>query len=426
MHNARMAASKNYWNSVIALGSALIVAGCGGGQSDPVAAAVTEISVPALPGSRSPNLARGPDGTVLLSWIELAADGHALKYSELSDGQWSASQEVAGGLDWFVNWADFPSVVPVSDKLFAAHWLVSQPEGGYAYDVFVSMSPDRGTTWTTPVRPHSDGTPTEHGFVSMYSHADGAGLVWLDGRNMANESVTDPVINGMTLRSAVISPDMTIANEQKIDGLICDCCQTDVALTARGPVAVYRDRTPDEIRDILVARATEGRWQEGRPIANDQWQISACPVNGPVIKALDNNLAVAWFTAADNVPMVRLAMSSDAGATFSAPVDVAISKIFGRVGAVWLPGGAVAVSWLAKTDAQQAEINIVRVDAGGKVGEPVVLARGQSISGFSVPQLTRVGERLLMAWTAEIDGEAGIQAAFIPISLLQPLSSFSD
>ena len=32
--------------------------------------------------------------------------------------------------------------------------------------------------------------------------------------------------------------------------MACDCCQTDAALTARGPLLVYRGRTPDEIRDI--------------------------------------------------------------------------------------------------------------------------------------------------------------------------------
>jgi len=405
---------------VIPVALLLLPAACGDKQTAPSPGPVQSLAVPASAGSRSPNLAEGPDGTLLLSWMEPAGDGHALFYSEFSGAAWSAPLEVARGANWFVNWADFPSVVPVSAHLFAAHWLVSQPAGGYAYDVFVSLSGDRGATWSAPQRPHRDGTPTEHGFVSIYPHADGAGMIWLDGRKTAEKPPHAGEIMGMTLRSAVIRPDLTIQDEQEVDGLICDCCQTDVGITAAGPVAVYRDRTAGEVRDIFVSRASGKDWDEGRPIARDQWNIAACPVNGPTISASGQDLAVAWFTATGGKPVVRLAFSGDAGETFFAPIDIAVGNVFGRVGVATLSPGTAIVSWLGKTGERQAEISVARVTADGIVGTPVILAKGQTISGFSVPQIVLVNGQLLMAWTADTEGESRVQSALIPLSLFDP------
>ena len=399
--------------------AALFVTGCGGDLKEPSDATVKALAVPAAAGSRSPNLASGPDGRLLLSWIEPAGDEHALVYAALSDGQWSTPREVARGDNWFVNWADFPSVVPLSSDLLAAHWLVSQPAGGYAYDVFFSMSLDGGGSWSVPMRPHRDGTATEHGFVTIYPHADGAGLVWLDGRKMAQESSPGEALNGMTLRGAVIGPDLKLRHEQEIDGRTCDCCQTDVVNTASGAVAVYRDRSALELRDIYIARAAADGWQPARPIAHDQWNIAACPVNGPTISAKGDQLAVAWFTAANDKPIVRLATSTDAGESFSAPIDIATGQVFGRVGVAMLPDGAIAVSWLSKTDEQKGVIRIVRISADGSIGTPLsVRQEGQSISGFTVPQLALADEQLIMAWTTDQDGERQVQSALIPLAAL--------
>ena len=418
LHNVNMHPEITTRRNSLTLFVTLLVAACGGPDSEPSNATVQALAVPAAVGGRSPNLAAGADGRLLLSWIEPAADGHALVYAELSDGRWSQAKEVASGDNWFVNWADFPSVVPLSSGLLAAHWLVSQPAGGYAYDVLFSISTDDGGNWTEPLRPHRDGTATEHGFVSIYPHAEGAGLVWLDGRNTAQAPISATAPNGMTLRAAVIGPDLTLRHEQVVDGLICDCCQTDVAVTAAGPVGVYRDRSAEEVRDIYVTRSVNDDWRAGQPIAHDQWNIAACPVNGPAISASGDALAVAWFTAAADTPVVRLAFSDDAGASFSTPVDIATGRVFGRVGIALLPGGAAAVSWLGKTSDQHAQLKIVAVSAEGTLGKPVVVGRGDTISGFTVPQLVLHDDRLVMAWTATVDDANLVRSARIALSAL--------
>jgi len=376
------------------------------------------IDVPAVRESLSPNLAVGPDGTVALSWLELDGPESSLKFSRLSGRDWTSARSIAHGDNWFVNWADFPSVVPISATLWAAHWLVSQPAGGYAYDIAVALSTDSGQVWSEPMSPHRDGTETEHGFVTLYPNDAGVGLIWLDGRNMVNEASDDVAASGMTLRGASLSPDLVLSSELLVDGLICDCCQTDVAITGRGPVAIYRDRTSAEIRDIYVARYIENRWQEGTPVASDGWNIPGCPVNGPVIDAYDNTVAVAWFTAANNVARIQVGFSNDAAASFSAPIDVVSGETVGRVGLAILSDEQIAVSWIRKAPGDSAQVCIRRVSADGQLGPVTIVSGGDSVSTFSVPQMVRSGEDLILAWTRQVSGSNQVMSARVPIVTL--------
>ena len=127
-----------------------------------------EIRSPASARSGEPNLTRGADNRLYLSWIETAPRGGArLRFSSWNDGGWSAPTSVASGDNWFVNWADFPSLCALADGTLAAHWLQKSSEGTYSYDVMISLSRDRGKSWSKPMTPHRDGTLTEHGFVSL-------------------------------------------------------------------------------------------------------------------------------------------------------------------------------------------------------------------------------------------------------------------
>lgn len=401
------------------LGAALAVGACGG-KSPPTAdpSSVQSLSVPAAAGSIGPNLAAGPDGQVVLSWIEPTDGQHRLLYSMLVDDAWSEPSQVSGGDAWFVNWADFPSVVPLSDTMWAAHWLVQQPVGGYAYDVMLSLSSDGGETWSEPIMPHNDGTPTEHGFVSMFPNGESAGLLWLDGRNTIRESPGADTVNGMTLRTATIDADLTITNVAQVDGLICDCCPTDVAMTDAGPVAVYRDRTEDEVRDIYVSRRVENEWLPGHPVADDGWIVAGCPVNGPAIAAHGSRIAVAWYTAADDRPRVRMARSEDGGASFSTPADVVSDAALGRVGVALLPDDRVAVSWLCKRPEEKAAVCVRSVSSAGEIAPVQVISADQEVSTLSVPQLLRSEDWLVAAWTAEAGGESVISSGRIPIASL--------
>ncbi|MDH3647729.1 MAG: exo-alpha-sialidase [Gammaproteobacteria bacterium] len=404
---------------------AALIVGCG--DAGMTGFSPTPIATPAGPESAMPHLDRSADGTVVLSWLEGPRDDVTLRFSTLEADTWQPARTIARGAEWFVNWADFPSVSPISTDRWAAHWLPKRPGGIYSYDVAVSLSQDRGASWGVALTPHTDGTPTEHGFVTLFPWQNRVGVLWLDGRNTTGEGEphnegeghNEGGDGGMTLRVASIAPDRTLHDEQVVDELVCDCCQTDVSAGTDGPIAVYRDRTENEIRDIYVSRAVDGRWQPGVPVHNDGWKIAGCPVNGPAIASTGRNVAVAWFTAAGDTPRVRVSLSGDDAKTFGEPVDLHTRTPLGRVDVEWLDDGVAVVSWLEKSGMKQAELCIRTVSADGELGPLHVVASTAASRPSGFPQMIRADDRLIFAWTAIGDDISQIKTAAVSAEKLR-------
>jgi hypothetical protein len=369
----------------------------------PACPQVRELPSPAGSGSGQPNLAVAADGRVYLSWIERLGDSHSsLRFSVKDADGWSSPRVIAEGSNWFINWADFPSLLALPDGSLAAHWLVRSGSGSYAYDVNIARSFDGGITWGEPIVPHRDGTATEHGFVSMFAAPNGGlAAVWLDGRETKPEAgAHERGGDKMTLRYATMARDGALADEAVLDARVCDCCQTSAAMTADGPVVVYRDRSKGELRDISIARLRNGKWSEPRTVFRDGWEISGCPVNGPSIAASGRRLAVAWFTAAHDVLRVKLAFSDDAGASFGEPVVVDDGKPLGRVETILLDDGSALVCWLEGTP-EGGEIRLRRVRQDGTPEPAMTVAPSGTARSNGFPQLAREGGQLVFAWTAD-------------------------
>lgn len=343
------------------------------------------------------NLSIDDSGKPFLSWIEYLSDTtDALMFSSLDEGLWSPPREIAQGNNWFVNWADFPALAIFSgdNRNMAAHWLQKSTEGIYDYDVRVSTSEDRGATWNPSFVLHRDSIAAEHGFVSLMPHGtDRVFATWLDGRFTKKEN------GAMTLRSAEFDSQGNLYKEFELDNRVCDCCQTDAAITSNGPVVVYRDRSEDEIRDIYIVRQLGDRWSVPEPVFSDNWKVSGCPVNGPAVVADGATVAVAWFAAAENQPTVKVAFSGDAGDSFDAPIRLDNGNPLGRVDLVWLDKNTVLVSWLEKTE-NSAEIRLQAVTAEGPLGESQAILETSHSRESGFPILAKTGDRLFLSHTA--------------------------
>jgi hypothetical protein len=362
-------------------------------------AEVQPIDAPAAAnGSAQPQLSVQGD-TLLLSWIELINADATLKVAERTSTGWSAARKVAAGRDWFVNWADVPSVVRLADGSLAAHWLQESAASPYAYDVRLAFSRDEGQSWTQATSPHHDGTPTEHGFASLFqAPGAGLGLVWLDGRAMKAAKPDEEPSGSMGLRAAVFDRQGAQVSETVLDDRVCECCPTAAAVTSDGPIVAFRDRSQDETRDIYVSRLADGRWSQPEPVHRDNWQINACPVNGPAISASGRDVAIAWFTVAEDQGRVFVAFSADAGRTFAPPVRVDDVSAIGRVDVELLPDGAAIVSWI-EVAGQRSEFRIRRVSRSGQRDESVSVAGITANRSSGFPRMARRGDELVFAWT---------------------------
>ena len=379
--------------------------------------AVEVVPSPAAPGSGEPFLAPDDDG-VWMSWIEPAPAGHRVAAARY-DGEWGPTSTVAEGDDFFVNWADFPSVQPLGERL-VAHWLQRGGQGTYDYGVRAAWSDDLGATWSEPWTPHGDNTPTEHGFVSFFAldGAEGAGgqadpsdlawAVWLDGRAMVEEG------GAMAIRARRLPwggpeggpegptapPEPGAHAEVVLDARTCECCQTDAVVADGVPVVAYRDRGEGEVRNIHVTRRLKSGWTEGTPVHDDGWVIGGCPVNGPAAAAAGPHVAVAWFTAPAGEAQVNVAFSADAAASFGPPVRMDAGQPLGRVDVVLLQDGSALVTWLERSD-RGASILSRRVSPDGATGPLLRLAASDEARASGFPRISRLGEdHLMLAWTA--------------------------
>jgi len=365
------------------------------------------VASPTPAGSTEPHLAVGPDGVVWMSWLEQRPrGGHALRGARLDGARWTPPFTIAEGDSFFANWADFPTLLPRGGGHLVAHYLWKSGAGTYAYDVRLTRSLDGGRTWSAPAVPHRDGTPTEHGFVSLVPSGDGGGgtrAAWLDGRNGVRDSAGHmlPLPEGaaeMTLRTTVLADDGTLSDDRELDGRVCDCCQTAAVATPGGALVAYRDRDADEIRDIWLTRMEAGRWSEPYPLHVDGWRIAGCPVNGPALAAAGDRVAAAWFTGANDTSRVRVAFSDDGGARFGPPIEVDQGAPLGRVHVLLLEGGDALVAWL-EARGKEALFQVRRVAGDGTTGPAMTVARIAAARSSGFPRIARSRDQVVLAWT---------------------------
>ena len=357
---------------------------------------VSEIKSPAPPGSGQPNLTVAADGRVFLSWIEPdKPQGYVLRFSVRGAQGWSAPKTIARGGNWFVSDADVPSLAVLSDGTLAADWFVaSVGPRSEAYDVNLVFSKDGGTTWSKPLMPHRDGKKRQHGFVSLVPTPDAKlAAIWLDGRNMPSEEEGD-----MALMYTTIAANGSLGPETQIDNRACECCKTSMTATADGLVAVYRDRSDKEIRDISIVRYANGRWSQPQALTNDGWEIDGCPINGPAVSANGRNVAVAWFTAPDDKSQVYVLMSADSGKTFGKKIRIDDGNPIGRVDVVSRSSGAAVVSWVERTS-QGAQVRVREVAANGTAAAPMNVSGTAGLGSGVFPRMVRSGDDIVVAWT---------------------------
>jgi hypothetical protein len=418
---------------------------------------IEQVSIdnPSSLNSTFPRLFTDNTGTVHMSWIHKINEVAELRIATLTppsnpdytDGlEWSSYTSVAKSDDWFVNWADFPSVIGLNGAPVAAHWLDKVPGSPYSYHVTIQPIPDKFQSQITDPSngqngqvefehaafvPHTDNTNTEHGFVSMQPMDSSTFYaIWLDGRNtggmdhdgmdhdghfMDSNHLDSKLATAMTLRGALLGRDGEIIESHLIDNAVCDCCNTSLVRTDRGLIAAYRNRSSDEIRDLYVSRYENGVWDTPNTVHNDGWQIAACPVNGPQLAFHSGVTAALWFTGADNVPRVKLAFSDDYGKNFDEAILLSENQPLGRVDIVMHNEQSAWVSYVERHE-DAAKLHIKQVMRNGTIVQALILDEMEASRSGGFPQLSSFGDGLLVAWT-----EIGERASTIRTSYIKGL-----
>ncbi|HWS78619.1 MAG TPA: sialidase family protein, partial [Thermomonas sp.] len=380
--------------------------------------------LPAAAGSSSPDLSLAPDGRLLLSWINRQEGRrNALQFSTYTDeGGWqSQPRTIAVGNSLVSNWADTPHLLATPDGALWTQWLQSNPASPSGYDTVLARSRDGGMNWNQITRVNDDELVAEHGFAALWAAGtDRLGIAWLDGRAQAGAHGESGKTDGhhgdgaMQLRANAFDMSLERGTDAVLDDRTCDCCQTDVALTAKGPLLAYRDRDANEVRDIAVLRLEAGTWSAPKPVHADGWKTEACPVNGPAIAAQGNNVVVGWYSEGGGIASVRIARSVDAGDAFAAPVIVDKgAAVLGRVD-VAVDGQQAWIAWL-REDASGQTLMLARYapDLSRELQRMVVAKLEGRGHASGSPKLVVNAGGAWLAWTDSIGGVASLKGALV-------------
>ncbi|PSK99226.1 hypothetical protein [Cecembia rubra] len=350
------------------------------------------------------------NGKTYISWVEQSENTNRLFYGQLDQNEVQSIQLITEGNDWFVNWADYPQIQFFQDGSIVAFFLKKSGPGTFSYDIMVTLS-NNGKDWTLPKKLHDDGTQTEHGFVSMSPWGENMLITWLDGRNTGGGHNHDHGHHGqMTLRAAVMNSNGEKLEEWLLDDRVCDCCQTGSTISSSGPAVVFRDRSETEIRDIGIINWEGSQWKETKIIHMDLWEIPACPVNGPRIASFGKDLAIAWYTAAQDRPEVKVVFSEDNGNSFGIPIRVGLGKTLGRVDLEIIDNQHAFITWM-----EEGKILGRRVNKNGKLGSPIEIAKSSEKRSSGFPQMTNTDGQIWLAWTDDSQDLKKIQTASLKL-----------
>ena len=109
--------------------------------------------------------------------------------------------------------------------------------------------------------------------------------------------------------------------------------------------------------------------------------------------------------------------SDDDGSSFGSPVTIDANSPVGRVDIDFLESGDAVVSWIGENDGDEGALLWRAISNTGELGrlQKVTSISTRRNAGF--PQMSRVGDVLLFAWTDTSTDASRIQTARVPLHL---------
>ena len=348
------------------------------------------VKTPTNKNSLAPNLCSFGNHFAL-SWIERNKDGEAkLQMATWNGSEFDEIRLIAKSKEMFANWADIPSLVKAPSGDLYAHWLNRIGNETYAYGIQIERSIDHGKSWQSLGWLHNDTSATEHGFVSLIPENRHVRAFWLDGRQMKKPT------GKMMLRTAILDGNK-IKSEHMVDDDVCTCCPTAAIQLPSGSAVVYRDRLPQEIRDISLVHLKNDGWSKPSRIQKDNWVMPGCPVNGPSIATNGNIIAVSRFTVIKNKAKIILKLFKDGQVKSGKEIILDENVPVGRCVTVCSKDSVYNI-WIG-VDKNQSVLRMAEVSLFGKIKRKMTLVPIDEDRSSGMPRAIFINNYLWVSWT---------------------------
>ena len=378
--------------------SNVFLARVGGGSDRPATAVrVNDRAGDAAPHEQAPaQVAVGPEGNVYVLW-QNATDvpgrrfpASDLRFARSTDGgrTFSPAATVNDDRGGPPSSHTFHDVVTAPDGTVWVSWLDSRVRDAERArrNPAPTTPPSNGPTSSDAPSSATPGGSTRHSSAGSTGHGG-------HGKGMKD----DPTLPGSEVRVARSTDGgATFGASLVVDGGVCPCCRTSLAVGPDGSVYVaWRKVFPGDVRDVVVARLAPGKREFAAPVRvhEDGWVFPGCPHAGPSV-AVDaaGRVHVGWYTGKEGRQGLWYAASSDGGRSFGRPAPLLVGE--------WVPPSQVALAaegrgaWISWDDrrTEDARLTLARV---GDAGRPKIV--NTDASGRS-PALDAGRGARLVAW----------------------------
>jgi hypothetical protein len=345
----------------------------------------------------------GADGTLWLAWM---AGGQVSVASSHDRGHTlSPAVQITQGtpnLDWG---PDARPKIALDRKGDVAVAFSTFRDKAFNGEVFYSRSSDGGKTFASP-RPITDNTESQR-FEALGFDPDGnLFAAWLDKRNRASVQQAGKTYDGAALFFASSEDGgATYSSAEMAVDNTCECCRLALAFDSSGhPAIVFRNIFEGSIRDHAIIVFNDRRSPgEVHRVSEDDWQIAACPHQGPNLSiGPDGTYHIVWYTNGRVRKGLFYAQSRDGGKTFSQPRPIGESgKSPSRPYVISGPT-ATAIVW-KEFDGEKTSVNLMTSADGGKSWSQARAIATTSDSSDH-PLLVSNGRQTYLSWMTKGEG----------------------
>ncbi len=211
--------------------------------------------------------------------------------------------------------------------------------------------------------------------------------------------------DGANAHVAISTDDgKTFAPERAVieTNAVCPCCQLTVAFGGDEALIGYRKLYPDG-RDSTVARINTGSktlsGETRLPFA--PWKIDGCPLKPTDLATHGEMVYAASFTAGENPAGVYFTRSTDGGRSFTGSKAVHPGAPYSDAPELTVDrDGLVRIVWQAKTDGPRRLFTAVSTDRGATLSAPTEIATPAGNSAYPATAVAPDGT-VLVIWEQE-------------------------
>jgi len=226
------------------------------------------------------------------------------------------------------------------------------------------------------------GFAAAHAFGSLLATDNGdVHVYWIDTRLMDESDTAGALFTAVSRDGgATFEQDRPVFENE-----VCPCCQL-AADEADGAIFLTSRKTfPGGFRDATITVSTDqGRsYASAVPVGEGKWELEGCPLKRIDVAANDKYVHTVSYTKGREPAGVYLSRSTDAGATYAAPLEVhAEARIADSPAVVADGNGRVYVVWHAKTSGPRRLYLRVSNDNGDSWSAPIEVPTPEGTSAY--------------------------------------------